>query len=208
MSKKEYQQKVINEFTPFSEYYDEYAENGKEINGCILKYYSVSSLIDLIRETKSLQSTTSILDLGTGTALFAEALKKIKSDIKVTGVDLTTEMLRKAANKNILDEILCADLTHRFPFKDNSFDMTTISSVFEFLNGYYKHTVDEMIRVTKPKGVIAIAAKKSDELNIHDYLNNKNNLEVISSKFSPGYIITKNGNSQETPYEYIIARVN
>ncbi|MBL4589841.1 MAG: class I SAM-dependent methyltransferase [Alphaproteobacteria bacterium] len=207
MSNKDtYHRRIIEEFSPFSETYDQYVGQGIPFCNTSIKFNAVNILIDLIQKKSALKSIHTVLDLGTGTGLFAQALKSIDQSLSIVGVDLTLDMLKKAQDKKIMDAVVCADLTQDFSFATNSFDMTSISSVFEFLEGFYQHTIDEMLRVTKPNGTIAISAIKSDELTIRDYL--KQHAQIIDYKDDDGYVVTKDSVSKSTPYEFILARVN
>lgn len=52
-----------------------------------------------------------ILDIGCGTGLVGEHLRKARLDLIIDGVDISPEMLRVAAQKNLYDQLIEADLT-------------------------------------------------------------------------------------------------
>lgn len=100
-----------------------------------------------------------ILDVATGTAdLAIEALKL--NPVKVTGVDISSLMLKvgddkiKAKNLTHKIELVKGDSEHLL-FADNSFDAITVAfgvRNFEHL----QKGIDEMYRVLKPGGKIAV----------------------------------------------------
>jgi ubiquinone/menaquinone biosynthesis C-methylase UbiE len=77
----------------------------------------------------------SILDIGSGAGQIARHLLKYSdSGTKVTCIDLSHQMLRRARNrlKNSRPEFVTADLA-RLPFADGSFDCITCGYVLEHL---------------------------------------------------------------------------
>lgn len=101
-----------------------------------------------------------ILDLATGTGDLAIALAKKIPDAKVTGADLSPQMLevgrRKVRQAGLAQriEMLEADGT-ALPFADNSFDSVTIAygirNFESMLAGY-----GEMFRVLRPGGTLVV----------------------------------------------------
>lgn len=102
----------------------------------------------------------SILDLATGTGDLAIALAKKIPDAKVTGADLSPQMLevgrRKVRQAGLAQriEMLEADGT-ALPFADNSFESVTIAygiRNFESMLAGYR----EMFRVLRPGGTLLV----------------------------------------------------
>lgn len=89
-----------------------------------------------------------VLDLCSGTGDIAGFIDK---SCKVTGLDFSEKMLEIARKKfpwvNFVDGD-CTDL----PFKDNSFDIVTISFGLRNIENYDK-ALDEIYRVLKPNGL-------------------------------------------------------
>ena len=101
-----------------------------------------------------------ILDVATGTADVAiEMTKQLKAD-KITGLDISAEMLevgKKKINKKELTHII--DLqqgdSENLPFEDNTFDAITVAfGVRNFEN--LEKGMQEMHRVLKPKGQLVV----------------------------------------------------
>ncbi|RME17497.1 MAG: bifunctional demethylmenaquinone methyltransferase/2-methoxy-6-polyprenyl-1,4-benzoquinol methylase UbiE [Bdellovibrio sp.] len=100
-----------------------------------------------------------ILDCATGTGDLAfEFKKKVGPTGKVTGIDFCPEMLEpayKKAQKLQMDvQFLTADMTN-LPFEDNTFDVTSVAYGIRNVEDPIK-ALQEMSRVTKPKGFVMI----------------------------------------------------
>ena len=99
---------------------------------------------------------STILDVATGTGQQAFAFAKRGYD--VTGVDLTESMLEIARknNKAGFVKFEIADATH-LRFEENSFDVSCISfALHDMPPNIREKVLREMVRVTKPNGIIVI----------------------------------------------------
>jgi ubiquinone/menaquinone biosynthesis C-methylase UbiE len=97
-----------------------------------------------------------VLDVATGTGQQAFAFAKHGHD--VTGVDLTESMLAIARkhNENGFVKFEVGDATH-LRFEDNTFDISCISfALHDMPLTIRKKVLREMVRVTRPKGIILI----------------------------------------------------
>jgi ubiquinone/menaquinone biosynthesis C-methylase UbiE len=97
-----------------------------------------------------------VLDVATGTGEQAFAFAKYGHD--VTGVDLTESMLAIAGkhNKNGFAKFEVGDATY-LRFEENTFDISCISfALHDMPLNIREKVLWEMVRVTKPKGVIII----------------------------------------------------
>jgi demethylmenaquinone methyltransferase/2-methoxy-6-polyprenyl-1,4-benzoquinol methylase len=97
-----------------------------------------------------------VLDVATGTGQQAFAFSKAGHD--VTGVDLTESMLAVARrhNKNDFVKFEVGDATHLW-FEENTFDISCISfALHDMPLNIREKVLREIVRVTKPKGVIMI----------------------------------------------------
>jgi demethylmenaquinone methyltransferase/2-methoxy-6-polyprenyl-1,4-benzoquinol methylase len=100
-----------------------------------------------------------ILDIATGTADLAIEAMRLQPE-RITGVDITEEMLRLAAikiqKKNLSDTIILkAARSEELPFADASFDAVMVA--FGVRNFYdLEKGLKEMHRVLKKNGVVAI----------------------------------------------------
>ena len=83
-------ERMTNFFTERVEGYEEHMLTN--VAGCKEGYVAMSNIIPL--------SCKSLLDLGCGTGLELDEIFKVLPDIKVTGIDLTQEMLNKLKQKH------------------------------------------------------------------------------------------------------------
>lgn len=97
-----------------------------------------------------------ILDVATGTG--QQAFAFAKEGYEVIGIDLSEAMLDVAKRRNKYGnaKFEVADATN-LPFGDNSFDVSSISfALHEMPLSIREKVLKEMVRVTKPKGIIVI----------------------------------------------------
>jgi ubiquinone/menaquinone biosynthesis C-methylase UbiE len=87
---------------------------------------------------------TSVLDIGTGSGLFAEEFSK--RGLKVAAIDPNPEMI--IATQNILPNIdIRKASAEEIPFEDNSFDLVFMGLVFHEVDDYSK-TIEETFRIS------------------------------------------------------------
>ena len=96
------------------------------------------------------QSIKSVLDIGTGSGLFAEEF--YKRDLKVTGVDINPDML-KAAKTNVPEGDFRLAGAEELPFDDKSFDLVFMGMVFHEVDNHLK-VLQEAKRTAKKAIVI------------------------------------------------------
>lgn len=101
-----------------------------------------------------------ILDVATGTADVAILTAKILPDTQITGLDLSSEMLKigdgKIQKNDLQDriELLQGD-SENLPFEDNSFDALTVAfGVRNYEN--LERGLREMRRVLRPEGKLVV----------------------------------------------------
>jgi len=90
-------------------------------------------------------SVKTLLDVGTGTALFAEAFHK--AGVSVSGVDINTEMI-VAAKKHLPAGDFIVSPAEGLPFGDGAFDATFFGVVFHEVSDYAK-ALQEAYRVSR-----------------------------------------------------------
>lgn len=105
------------------------------------------------------KSSLRILDLATGTADTALAIVKYKPDVKVIGLDRSSEILKQAQIKiqqrNVKHILLTQADANQIPFADHEFDAATMS--FGIRNVVDPQSVfNEILRILKPKGTALI----------------------------------------------------
>jgi len=97
-----------------------------------------------------------ILDAATGTG--GQAFAFAKKGYDVVGIDLSEEMVKVANRLNEYESLRfeVADAAD-MPFEDNYFDVSCISlGLHDMPSAIREKAVEEMVRVTKPKGSIVI----------------------------------------------------
>ncbi len=120
-----------------------------------------------------------ILDIGCGTGLFMDELKKVFPRSEVVGIDISPEMC--TISKCILGDAL------KLPFKNSSFDLVTM--MFSLHDTGLK-AIDEAYRVLKTGGILAIKDIDSEMPNFAKDLMIRR-LEVNISKSYAEYVINK-----------------
>ncbi len=90
------------------------------------------------------ENIKSALDIGTGSALFAEAFHK--KGINISGIDSNPEMIA-AAKLFVPEGIFKLAAAENIPFGDNSFDLTFFGVVFHEVDDYLK-ALKEAFRVS------------------------------------------------------------
>jgi ubiquinone/menaquinone biosynthesis C-methylase UbiE len=116
-----------------------------------------SSVRDRMVNFTNAQKGSKILDVATGTG--QQAFAFAKKGYEVMGIDLSEAMLNVAKKKNKYRnaKFEVADATS-LPFENNSFDIFSISfALHEMPLSIREKVFKEMVRVTKPKGIIVIA---------------------------------------------------
>jgi ubiquinone/menaquinone biosynthesis C-methylase UbiE len=93
-----------------------------------------------------------LLDVGCGTGRFTEAFEH--AGAQVTGIDDDPAMLTLAASRT--DATLLRADAHTIPLPDDTFDVAVAVTLLEFADDP-RRVVDELIRVTRPGGRIAVA---------------------------------------------------
>lgn len=103
-----------------------------------------------------LDKKTLILDVGSGTGNLIELLIKRK-DYKITGLDLSPEMVKISKNKFTKNKnvTIIEGSALKMPFKNNKFDLVTCLHSFHHHPNSLK-SLREMYRVLKPGGTIII----------------------------------------------------
>lgn len=102
------------------------------------------------------QKGSKVLDVATGTG--EQALAFAKQNYEVVGIDLSESMLNVAKKKNKYRnaKFEVADATD-LPFEESSFDVSSVSfALHEMPLSIGEKVLKEMVRVTKPKGIVVI----------------------------------------------------
>jgi ubiquinone/menaquinone biosynthesis C-methylase UbiE len=92
-----------------------------------------------------------VLDVGTGTGIFASELRKYGADI--TGIDVSERMIDIAKSKGITN--VMTGNAESLDFPDESFDLVISITALEFIKDPQK-AVDEMVRVCRKGGRVVV----------------------------------------------------
>lgn len=147
----------------------------------------ISGVRDKVADFTNARNGSRILDVATGTG--KQAFAFAKNGYEVIGIDLSKDMLKVARKKNKYENVKfgVADATN-IPFEDKHFDVSCVSFTLHDMPLTIREKVlEEMIRVTKPKGIIVIV----------DYTLPKNKIgrhliyhfvESYESKYYPEFV--------------------
>ncbi|MEE6207261.1 MAG: tetratricopeptide repeat protein [Alphaproteobacteria bacterium] len=108
-----------------------------------------------------------ILDLGCGTGLCGERLKKYASFKGLIGVDLAENMLEIARNKKIYSELICDDICHYLENSIIFFDVIVASDVLTYFGDLTKPFV-RVSRSLAPNGYFIFTFTEND-INKNDF---------------------------------------
>jgi ubiquinone/menaquinone biosynthesis C-methylase UbiE len=135
-------------FDDWPEKYDRWFETSI---GKLVREYESKLILDMLQPGPG----EHILDAGCGTGIFTHDL--LAAGARVTGLDLSLPMLRRAGNKAAPYpfHMLQGDL-RKLPFAGNSFDKAVSVTAIEFIEDA-KGAVGELFRITRPGGCIVVA---------------------------------------------------
>ncbi len=104
----------------------------------------VGRVIDLCLDKGQVEN---VLDVGTGTGLFAQAF--VERGLKVSGVDVNPDMLA-VARQFVPDGDFHVGTVEKLPFPDDSFDLVFLGLVLHESDDHLK-TLKEALRVARQK---------------------------------------------------------
>ncbi len=116
---------VRNLFDQYANHFDEHLLN-------VLEYQTPTHLARLLqRHLPAMAAARDILDLGCGTGLCAPDLRPLARQL--SGVDLSPQMLEKAAQRQLYDELHCADLLAYLADQSEAWDIVIAADVFVYI---------------------------------------------------------------------------
>jgi len=173
-------------------YYQDWADNNKYNKDMVDWNYTAPQETVSVLKKYALNKNSKILDAGCGTGLVGIELKKY-SYLNIEGVDFSQSML-DLVPQNIYKKIEKIDLNKPLKFKNNIYDIVMCVGTFTY--GHVKtHALDEIIRITKNKGLICFTVNEGIyeeygfDKKIKELTNNK--LWNIKEFFKSNYITNK-----------------
>ena len=173
-------------------YYQDWADNNKYNKDMVdWNYIAPQETVSVLKKY-ALNKNSKILDAGCGTGLVGIQLKKY-GYLNIEGVDFSQSML-DLVPQNIYKKIEKIDLNKPLKFKNNIYDVVMCVGTFTY--GHVKpHALDEIIRITKNKGLICFTVNEGIyeeygfDKKIKELTNNK--LWNVKEFFKSNYITTK-----------------
>jgi len=173
-------------------YYQDWTDNNKYNKDMVDWNYTAPQETVSVLKKYALDKNSKILDAGCGTGLVGIELKKYDYS-NIEGVDFSQSML-DLVPKNIYKKIEKIDLNKPLKFKNNIYDIVMCVGTFTY--GHVKtHALDEIIRITKNKGLICFTVNEGIyeeygfDKKIKELTNNK--LWNIKEFFKSNYITNK-----------------
>jgi ubiquinone/menaquinone biosynthesis C-methylase UbiE len=123
--------------------------------GALVKKYENELLLDLLQPGPQ----EMILDVGCGTGIFS--LDILRSGSRITGLDISYPMLRRAEQKvkGYPFRAVAGDMRY-LPFADECFDKAVSMTALEFIADG-QAAVEDLFRVTKRGGVVVVTTLNS-----------------------------------------------
>ena len=173
-------------------YYQDWTDNNKYNKDMVdWNYTAPQETVSVLRKY-ALKKNSRILDAGCGTGLVGIELKKYGYS-NIEGVDFSQSML-DLVPQNIYQKIEKIDLNKPLKFKHNIYDVVMCVGTFTY--GHVKpHALDEIIRITKNKGLICFTINEGIyeeygfDRKIKELTNDKS--WNVREFFKSNYITTK-----------------
>jgi predicted TPR repeat methyltransferase len=128
--------------------FDQYANHFDQHLTEVLGYQTPAYLDDLLRRVAP-ASALDTVDLGCGTGLCAPYLKAYSR--RLDGVDLSQQMLDKAAERGLYDHLACGDLVAYLDGRRDAWDLAVAADVFVYI-GDLAPVFDSVHRALRPGG--------------------------------------------------------
>src|SRR5579883_707321 len=114
----------------------------------------IDATLALAMESLELAGDERVLDVGCGTGELEDRLLDRWPGLPTTGVDLSPNMLRQAADKRSNVALVAAE-AHRLPFAEASFDVAVCANAFHYFRRPAE-TLADMRRVLRPAGRLVL----------------------------------------------------
>jgi len=139
--------------------FDTYADQfDKDLLGN-LKYRTPKALANTVTRLATADGLD-ILDLGCGTGLMGEELRALKRTL--TGVDLSPNMLEKARQRGIYDELIASDLIKYLAAQHQAFDIAVAADVLIYI-GDLSSVFAGVRQALRDHGLFCFSVERADE---------------------------------------------
>jgi predicted TPR repeat methyltransferase len=142
---------VAAKFDGFADHFDHQLVN-------LLDYQAPAQLAEMI--ARHITQAADILDLGCGTGLAAEPLAQFGG--RLTGVDLSSGMLAKAAERNVYAQLVQADIVDLLRQQPKAFDLVMAADVLIYL-GDLADLFEALAGALRPGGYFAFSVEVAAE---------------------------------------------
>ena len=139
--------------------FDDYAQTFDEHLVGVLNYQAHLSLVETLRSLRG-QRFDSALDLGCGTGLCAPLLQVFVD--RIDGVDLASQMLAKARERRIYENLDQADLAEHLHATDRRYQLVLAADVFPYV-GDLAEVFRGVRRVLEPGGWFCFSVEASTD---------------------------------------------
>jgi len=126
-----------------------------------------------------------LLDLGIGTGLSSQPFHR--AGLKISGIDISEEMLARCRAKNISSDLRVQDMRESLPFRNRELNHAIAVGAFHFLKDI-ESSVREVSRVLKPDGIFGFTTACPDdestsvsEQPVHGFTIYQHSLRLIES---------------------------
>ncbi|MGD0800912.1 MAG: methyltransferase domain-containing protein [Terracidiphilus sp.] len=168
---------ILQTFRDFSSHYDTKMRDN-------LSYQAPERLQDLIRSEIGEAAKLEILDLGCGTGLSGVGLKERAA--RLTGIDLSPEMIEKAQDRGIYDQLEVAEITAWLEQTQAQFDLIVACDCLVYFGDLQPVAVSASRRL-KPGGCFAFTTERGEKFPFHlsdsgRYTHHTDHIRAIAAK--------------------------
>ena len=179
----------VSEFDRYAEDFETQIDRSIAFSGLTERYFTeckAEHILELIRGSIGAAETANVLDVGCGTGRLHGFLNSRVGGI--SGTDVSQDCLDRASNEQPEAEYRLFD-GRRLPFNGAAYDISFAVNVFHHVRPADRQViVNEMARVTRPGGVVAIFE--------HNPFNPLTRLSVARCEFDADAVLLTSGESR------------
>jgi predicted TPR repeat methyltransferase len=165
--------------------FDDYAKKFENHLVNKLEYKIPKKITEIIVGNNPNLQLGSVLDLGCGTGLIGDEIKRYCSNLE--GVDLSFSMLEQARAKNIYNKLIQKDIKDYLSIEVLNFDYFILADVFIYIGDLYE--IFQLIKTrNKSKGKLLFSTEHTDKNNFFleksgRYSHSKKYIETLCNEF-------------------------